>query len=880
MKNLLLLLILPLVFGPAVFAQVDSVQQSTKRINSPAIFASSVSIAYGIRPEGVRNLVQLFEEEGMNPEQRRIKAVQLVAKFRAVQGDPTSGKVDEATIRRALGKELEPKVIQIFTQEANSPAIFASGDASVSYGMSDDAFWGLYEVFERNQVSLDGWEEKFQNQVERFNTLGKELEVRAQYDPVAKQAKELLDKGDIPGAERILVEDVFSLNKSTAYRNYEAAQVRELNLKYRDTTTILCKYAATLEKENTIYLNDYGLNLLANGQYNEAAEQFELAISLDEVKYGVNSLEVAIRKNNLGTAYNFLGEYDLAIAYYHQALNIANQFYNEEDLFIAKVFNNLGNSSQEQGKFSEAIHYLNQSLTIDTTLLGSNHPEVAAVANNLGLTYTKDGNYDKGIYFLSWAFSIDSSAYGMKHPALAVISNNLGAIHQQLGNYPMAVKRFEQALGIDSVIFGNEHPNVARDLNNIGTVHERMMEYDKAISLYKQALNIDSTSLGSEHPYTVRDLNNLGSAYVSQKNYEIALPLLEKTHAINQSLYDPYHPDIAKSSNNLGFVHQAMGNYEQAIQLHEKALAIDTVIYGKDHPDVAIDYKNLGLLFKKIGEYDRSIGYYQQALEIDSKVFGPDHPEISKDLNSLGNVCYRKGDHAAAITFHEKALAVDLDFYGQDHLELAKDFHNLGLAYKAMGDIELGIHFYQKALKLIIKYPSPSQDNFRTTQINLALAANSYGMQFYQEAKWDTASRYFQMGLSASLAVADSSFAITCLNNLGASNKYFTRYDSALYFLDRGIGLANQLDTRTMETVSHQLSDSMLNLPHVQENLHRDYLHTSVLGRMHFHKASTLWRMGRKKTAKPIFQALWEGAVEREDERLIEEIKAEGYIYE
>ncbi|MEL6134764.1 MAG: hypothetical protein AAFR59_15490, partial [Bacteroidota bacterium] len=137
---------------------------------------------------------------------------------------------------------------------------------------------------------------------------------------------------------------------------------------------------------------------------------------------------------------------------------------------------------------------------------------------------------------------------------------------------------------------------------------------------------------------------------------------------------------------------------------------------------------------------------------------------------------------------------------------------------------------------------------------------------------------YFHIGLSATLGAGDSSFAVTYLNNLGSSHKHMERYDSALYHLEWGIDLAERLDARKMIEVQ-QWPDSILDHPNFPAYLNQKLLHTAVLRRLYFHKASTLWHMGRKKEATPIFQELWEGALKREDERLIAEIKAEGYQY-
>ncbi|MEO1385045.1 MAG: tetratricopeptide repeat protein, partial [Bacteroidota bacterium] len=284
-----------------------------------------------------------------------------------------------------------------------------------------------------------------------------------------------------------------------------------------------------------------------------------------------------------------------------------------------------------------------------------------------------------------------------------------------------------------------------------------------------------------------------------------------------------------------------------------------------------------GNQLQRIAQYDSAIKYLQIALHLDSMSYGTD--SLGTYYNNLGSAYDSKGDYGRAIELYEKALAIDTTVYGLQHPTVATQYNNLGSAYKALGAYGRAIAYFRKALIIFESFLPPLHPNLRVVRQNLSRPANAYGMQFYQEQKWDRAGHYFQMGLSATLAAGDSSFAVTCLNNLGSSQKHMERHDSAQYHLEWGIDLAERLDARTMMEV-RQWPDSILNHPDFPAYLNQSLLHTAVLRRLYFHKASTLWRMGRQKEATPIFKELWEGALKREDERLIKEIKTEGYSYD
>ncbi|OJA03685.1 tetratricopeptide repeat protein, partial [Bathymodiolus thermophilus thioautotrophic gill symbiont] len=55
-------------------------------------------------------------------------------------------------------------------------------------------------------------------------------------------------------------------------------------------------------------------------KHKKAIEYFELALKSDLKTYGEDHPEVAISRNNLGTAWKSLGKYKKAIGYYELAL--------------------------------------------------------------------------------------------------------------------------------------------------------------------------------------------------------------------------------------------------------------------------------------------------------------------------------------------------------------------------------------------------------------------------------------------------------------------------------------------------------------------------------------------------------------------------------
>ncbi len=148
-------------------------------------------------------------------------------------------------------------------------------------------------------------------------------------------------------------------------------------------------------------------------------------------------------------------------------------------------------------------------------------------------------------------------------------------------------------------------------------------------------------------------------------------------------------------------------------------------------------------------------------------------------------------------------------------------------------------------------------------------------MALYQAAQYEPALVYFREGLIWSTAIADSSFAVTCLNNIGSSLKHLGQADSALVYLEQGIVIGETLDEQ-LTAAAAQLPDTIRQHPNFPAWLEQRS-HAAVLRRLYFHQAGALHRLGRTEEAAALFTRLKREAIRREDERTVREIEAEGY---
>src|SRR5215475_38607 len=80
----------------------------------------------------------------------------------------------------------------------------------------------------------------------------------------------------------------------------------------------------------------------ARGDYGESAALLQEALSLAEVTFGPNHLEVAEILNNLAVLCKYLARFDEAESLYQRALAISVQALGPDHANIATVYHNLG----------------------------------------------------------------------------------------------------------------------------------------------------------------------------------------------------------------------------------------------------------------------------------------------------------------------------------------------------------------------------------------------------------------------------------------------------------------------------------------------------------------------------------------------------------
>ena len=463
------------------------------------------------------------------------------------------------------------------------------------------------------------------------------------------------------------------------------------------------------------------------GEHNEAKELHEKALTIRKKTFGEDHPDVATSYSNLALVHNRLGEYSHAKELHEKALTIRKKIFGEDHADVARSYNNLASVYDRLGESNQAKEFHEKALMILKKVFGEGHVDVATSYNNLAFVYNRVGEYDHAKELHEKALTIFKDIFGEDHPDVATSYSNSALVYDRLGEYNQAKERHEKALTIRRKTFDEDHADVGTSYSNLALVYDRLGKYNQAKELQEKALTISKKIFGEDHADVATSYNNLASVYDHLEEYNQAKELHEKALTIRKKIFVEDHPDVATSYSNLALVHNSLGEYHEAKERHEKALMIFKKIFGEDHADVAASYSNLALVYMSVGKCNQAKELCEKALNIYKKIFGEDHTNLATSYNNLATVYNCMGEYNQAKELHEKGLTIRKRVFGEDHADVATSYNNLALVYDSLGEYNQAKELREKALMIFKKIYGEDHANVATGYNNLASMYNRLG---------------------------------------------------------------------------------------------------------------------------------------------------------
>jgi predicted ATPase len=223
----------------------------------------------------------------------------------------------------------------------------------------------------------------------------------------------------------------------------------------------------------------YGIGLLAmaQGQYGEAKQHYELALA-DYQTLG-NQQRVLGALQNLGVVARRQGAYDEASAYYAESLTLARTVGGSDGLFTALM--NLAAVLYDQGQHNAANAYLEEALGLAQA---SGRPrELAVATNNSGLVAFHNGELALAIERFNTSLALYREQHNQAGTAMAL--NNLGRASLKQHEPVEAALQLGESLRLRYSI--GDVPGIAFSLESLAELAYHQGDFDRAAQLWGAA---------------------------------------------------------------------------------------------------------------------------------------------------------------------------------------------------------------------------------------------------------------------------------------------------------------------------------------------------------------------------------------------------------
>ncbi|MFC3878570.1 tetratricopeptide repeat protein [Algoriphagus namhaensis] len=322
-------------------------------------------------------------------------------------------------------------------------------------------------------------------------------------------------------------------------------------------------------------LMNYGLALMAKGEYADAESYYKQALLLNP--------NYATLYINLGILNNAMGDKIEAEDYFKQALEL-NPNSHSALYYYARYLN-------ENNRFEEAKDLLSEALRISPTythaqvlLLNLHHKaeDWDKLKNLAERTLNKSPNNGIARKYLNIAQNKKSISMILEEEAHIEPSAEK---YLNLSLHYFRANKFEKTISAATLALSLKN-NYPEAYNNIGIAHFRLGEYDKAIKAYTKALNlkpdftlaknnlsdaINATELQNRNSNTknssAEDFLALSLKFYNNGDFSSCIKAAQKSNEISLS---------SAAFNNICAAYNQLKKYDKAIEACNQALKLDT----------------------------------------------------------------------------------------------------------------------------------------------------------------------------------------------------------------------------------------------------------------------------------------------------------------
>ena len=188
-------------------------------------------------------------------------------------------------------------------------------------------------------------------------------------------------------------------------------------------------------------------------QYKDSRDSYII-----EKRANSDNLQISIIYSNLAAVLKELGDFWEAKNFLEKAISSAEANFGQDHPITAVSYSNLATVLQDLGDYAGAKALLEKAMRSDEANFGQDHPTTARSYSNLALVLKDLGDYAGAKALLEKAMRSNEANFGQDHPTTAVSYHNLADVLIKLEQYADALLLERKAYGVLLDAFGDNHP--------------------------------------------------------------------------------------------------------------------------------------------------------------------------------------------------------------------------------------------------------------------------------------------------------------------------------------------------------------------------------------------------------------------------------------
>ena len=327
------------------------------------------------------------------------------------------------------------------------------------------------------------------------------------------------------------------------------------------------------------YANYLGLIYMNNGHNQEAALNFERALSAYSDPGVVKNFTFGHASNNLALAYYYESDFENASIHFERADSIYQlllEGYSENYMMLLNNLASLYYSWDKTDLAREAYHQLEEYLELYPDPHDLNY--VQAIENTAGY-YAEAGELETSEKYYKKAIALRRSDTAVDNDELAGCIFLLASLYAEESRPDLAAEVAIEAYNILVKERAPGDPDLVWALSFLGQSYYDSDQNNRSLYYYQLAKEQIELAEGQPSPEAPSVYNNLGMLYYKQNRLSEAVPCMEKAHQLD--------PEDPVTMINLGLFYFEMENLPVARDMFNEAKEIYGREYGMDHPDYA-----------------------------------------------------------------------------------------------------------------------------------------------------------------------------------------------------------------------------------------------------------------------------------------------------